>query len=171
MAMFQSPPSAPAKSPEKSAYFAFVDRQYVFTLEMVGPGVPILNFISMIDEESVFPAKNIRLTLGTRRVAAKFFLVDTSDPDQPVIVPSVRMRPRSSFGMRLQGEFGEEKEIRAVTVQIGPEEFQLVPLSSLDFENLVLKVNRLNLGSPDFRDDWRILKLETMGHRAPTRRR
>lgn len=169
----QPAPSAPipSKALDRSAYYAFVDREYIFTLEMVKPGIPLLNFISMSDKENVLQAKLIRLVLGPRKVPAKFFMVDTSDPAQPVIVPSVRMRARSSFGVRLQGEFGEEKELSEVTLQIAEEEFRLVPLSSLDFENLVLKCNRLNLGSPDFRDDWRILKLETMGSRGPARRR
>jgi len=53
---------------------------------------------------------------------------------------------------------------------VGEEDMKLVPLASFDFENLALKVNRLNLRSPDFSDDWRILKLETMGTRERTRR-
>ena len=56
------------------------------------------------------------------------------------------------------------------TVRVGDEDLKLVPLASFDFENLALKVNRLNLRSPDFGDDWRILKLETMGTRERARR-
>ena len=52
-----------------------------------------------------------------------------------------------------------------MTVRCGPDDFFLAPLSSFDFENLALKVNRLNLGSPDLRDDWRVLKLEPIGTR------
>jgi len=32
-------------------------------------------------------------------------------------------------------------------------------------------VNRLNLASPDFSDDWRVLKLELLGSRSPARKR
>lgn len=172
----QAPQSHPAAAKQKekldkSSYFAFVDRDFIFTLEMTRPGIAIFNFVSMIDEQRVLPAKQVSLALENRKAAAELYVIDTGDPKEPLIVPTLRIRPRSAFGVRLRGDFGEAKEIYGVSVTLGPEEFRLVPLSSFDFENLVLKVNRLNLGSPDFRDDWRVLKLETMGTRVPVRRR
>lgn len=160
-----------AKPLEKSAYFAFVDREYIFTVEVVSPGVPLLNFVSMSDKDSNLSAKEVRLTLENRKVPAKFFIVDTGDPKEPMVVPGVRMRSRSSFGMRLQGDFGQERELLGVSIRVGEEDFRLVPLASFDFENVVLKVNRLNLQSPDFRDDWRVLKLEALGSRRVASRR
>jgi hypothetical protein len=154
---------------EKSAYLAFVDREYIFTVEVVKPGVLLFNFISMVDKDQNLQAKQIRLTLENRKIPGKFFIIDTGDPKEPVTVPSLRMRPRSSFGVRLQGEFADERELLGVTVRIGEEDFRLVPLASFDFENLSLKVNRINLDSPDFRDDWRVLKLEMLGTRGPGR--
>jgi hypothetical protein len=167
------PTSAPAESKplDRSAYFAFVDRDYIFTIEMVKPGIPLFNFISMSDEEKLLPAKEVRLTLENRKAPGKFFMIDTGDPKQPVIVPSVRLRPKSSFGVRLQGDFDNAKDLMGVTVRCGGEDFALVPLSSFDFENLALKINRLNLGSPDLREDWRVLKLEAVGTRSPATRR
>jgi hypothetical protein len=171
-AFLQNPAPKLEKKPlDKSTYFAFVDREYIFTVEMVKPGVPIFNFVSLVDKEEYLYAKQVRLTLENRKVPGSFFLVDTGDPKEPVIVPSVRMRPKSSFGVRLQGEFGEEKELLGVSVLIGNEDLKLVPLSSFDFENLALKVNRLNLASPDLSDDWRVLKLENMGSRSYTTRK
>jgi len=161
-------PNAPV---EKSAYLAFVDRDYIFTLEVVKPGVPLFNFVSMADKDYNLLARNVRITLENRKVPGKFFLVDTGDPKEPMIVPSVRMRTKSSFGVRLEGEFGQEKELLGATVRVGEEDLRLVPLASFDFENLALKVNRLNLGSPDFSDDWRVLKLEKIGSRGPAPRR
>ena len=176
--LFQAPAPAPGAeaakppaTPEKGACFAFVDRDYIFTVEVVSPGVPLFNFVSMTDDEYHLNAGQVRLTLGIRKAPAKFFVVDTGDPKEPLITPSLRMRPRSAFGVRLQGEFESAKEIFGATVRIGNEDLKLVPLSSFDFENLALKVNRLNLESPDFRDDWRVLKLEVMGSREIVKRR
>ena len=45
---------------EKSAYFAYVDREFIFTVEVVKPGIPILNFVSMVDREEKLRPKNIR---------------------------------------------------------------------------------------------------------------
>jgi len=172
----QSGPTGQTKSTgtgdlEKSAYFAFVDRDYIFTIEVVAPGVPLLNFVSMTDDSKPLSAKQVRLALENRKVPAKSFLMDTGDPKEPVRMPSLPMRPRSSFGVRVQGDFGDATELMGVTIQVGAEDFKLVPLTSLAFENLVLKVNRINLGSPDFRDDWQVLKLEVMGTRAAAARR
>ena len=167
----------PAASPtpnvpmEKSAYLAFVDRDYIFTLEVVKPGVPLFNFVSRADKDYNLLAKNVRISLENRKVPGKFFMVDTGDPKEPMIVPSVRMRARSSFGVRLDGELGQEKELFGATVRVGDEDLKLVPLASFDFENLVLKVNRINLESPDFREDWTVLKLDLIGTRGPAARR
>jgi hypothetical protein len=161
---------APASNqpPEKSSYFAFVDHEYIFTIELVKPGVPLLNFVSMTDQENNIPAKNIRLSLENRKVAAKSFTIETGD--RPMAVFSTTVHPRSSFGFRLNGEFGDAKELFGATIQMGTEEFKLVPLRSFDFETLAIKVNRINLGSPDFGGDWRVLQLETLGTRTPARK-
>jgi hypothetical protein len=176
---FQAPPTLgrppatrePGKPLERSSYLAFVDREFIFTVEVVKPGVPIFNFVSMSDKDYNLLAKNVRLTLENRKVPGLYFLVDTGNPKEPMIVPSVRMRQRSSFGVRLQGEFGQEKELLGATVRVGDDDLKLMPLASFDFENLVLKVNRINLESPDFREDWAVLKLELIGTRGPAARR
>jgi hypothetical protein len=156
---------------EKSAYFAFVDRDYIFTFEVVAPGVPLLNFVSMAEEAKPLSAKVVRMALENRKVPGRLFLVDTGNPKEPLALASVTMRPRSSFGVRITGDFGAEKEFTGVAVRVGSEDFHLAPLTSLAFESLVLKVNRINLGSPDFRDDWQALKLEVLGTREPAPRR
>lgn len=170
----QSTPAGQAKGAragdlEQRAYFAFVDHDYIFTVEVVGPGVLLLNFVSMTEDAKPLSAKQVRVKLENRTVAATSFLIDTGDPAQPLITASLTMRPRSSFGARIRGDYGEAKELLGVTIRVGEEDLTLAPLTSLAFENLVLKVNRINLASPDFRDDWQALKLEIMGTRARKR--
>jgi hypothetical protein len=53
---------------------------------------------------------------------------------------------------------------------LGDEDLKLAPLTSFDFEFLAARINRLNLGSPDFSEDWRVLRLEKLGSRSPARR-
>jgi hypothetical protein len=110
------------------------------------------------------------LTLDNHQSTGTVFVVDTSDPKEPMRTSSLRIRPRSSFGVRLDGDFGKAKEISGATIRMDGEEFRLALLSSLGFESLVLKINRINLGSPDFRDDWRALNLERLGTRTSVRR-
>ena len=165
--------SAPVqKQPlEKSAYFAFVDRDYIFTIEVVKPGVPLLNFVSMADQETRIYAKDIRLALDNRKANAKLLSIETGEFQQPMSVTSIAIRPRSSFGVRIDGDFGNAKQVYGATLRLANEELQLAPLSSFDFEMLVAKVNRLNLGSPDFSEDRRVLKLDPLGTRTAVRKR
>jgi hypothetical protein len=165
------PRGAPPGDLDKSAYFAFVDRDYIFTLEVVDAGVPILNFVSMAEQPAVLAAKQVRFRLENRTLVTRFFLVDTGNPKEPITTPTLNMKPRSSFGVRVQADLGEVRELSGVTLRVGEEDFRLAPLTSLAFENLALKVNRINLGSPDFRDDWNALKLDVIGSRVPAPRR
>ena len=166
----QPAPRLDEAPPEKSPYLAFVDHDYMFTIEIVKAGLPLLNFVSLSDAEISLQAKDIRLTLDTRKVPARFFVVDTGDPKQPITTPSLKMRPRSSFGVALKGDFGQERELPGATVTVGAEDLRLVPLTPFQFENLAIKINRINLGSPDFSEDWAVLKFERIGTRARIRK-
>jgi hypothetical protein len=173
--LLQLPPDTAATGTaplEKSRYFAFLDQDYIFTIEVVKPGVPLLNFVAMADQDISLAAKNVRLTLENRKTAGRFFAVETGDySKQPMVVPSLTIHPRSSFGVRLEGDFEGTQELLGVTIRLGSEDLKLVPLSKPDFELFVMKVNRLNLGSPDFSDDRRVLQLKFMGTRTPARGR
>jgi hypothetical protein len=157
------------RPPDKSAYFAFVDRDYIFTIEIVKPGVPLLNFVSMTDQDTRLQAKNVRLTLENRKAAAKVFAVETGGLSQSIPIAVLTIHPRSSFGVRVNGDFENVGEILGAAVRLGSEELRLAPLSNHEFEILVSKVNQINLGSPDFSEDWRVLKLQKLGERTPIR--
>jgi hypothetical protein len=158
--------SAENPSPEKSACFAFVDRDFIFTLEIVEPGVPILNFVSMAAKDWNLLAKNVRLKLETRTEVARVLAIEAGDFQQAIDRISLTMRPRSSFGVRIDGDFGPVKELFGVTIRLADEDFELAPLNSQDFEIFVQKVNRLNLRSPDFSEDLRVLRLQPLGTRS-----
>ena len=174
---FSSSSSQPQDKPqsgtprlEKSAYFAFVDRDYIFTIEAVEPGVLLLNFVSMADEEIKLIAKNIRIGLDNRKVPVKLLSVETGDYNQPMRVGWLNIRPRSSFGVRITGDFDDAKEISSAVIRLGDEDLKLAPLTSFDFEYLAVRINRINLGSPDFSEDWRVLRFEKLGTRSPARK-
>jgi hypothetical protein len=165
-----APPAEENKPLEKSAYFAFVDRDYIFTVEGVRPGVFLLNFVSMTDQDVSLLAKNVRLTLENRKEPAKLLTIETGDVRQPMSVTSLAIHPRSSFGLKLDGDFGNAEEIFGATIRLGKEELRLEPMTRYDFDALVTKVDNINLGSPDFSDDWRVLNLHRIGGRQPARR-
>jgi hypothetical protein len=163
----QNTSTAHYRPPDKSPYFAFVDRDYIFTVEVVEPGVVLLNFVSMTDQDVVLPAKNIRFTLENRKAVAKLLSIETGTAGQPMLLPTLTIHPRSSFGVKIEADFGDIQELHGVTIRIGAEDLRLAALDSFDFESLVLKVNRINLGSPDFSEDWQVLKMSTLGSKAP----
>jgi hypothetical protein len=165
-------PLAHAENPplEKSAWFAFADPEYIFTIEIVKPGVPLLNFVSMADKDISLFAKNIRLKIENRTAVASVLAIETGDFQQPIDRLSLTVHPRSSFGVRMDGDFDRAKELSGATIRLGAEDFKLIPLSRDDFEALALKVNRLNLRSPDFSEDWRVLRLHPMGTRSAARK-
>ncbi len=162
---------APEPTPlDRSAYFAFVDRDFIFTVEIVKPGIPLLNFVSMTDQDSKLLAKNVRFTLENRKAIARAFAIETGTSSQSIPTVTMTIHPRTSFGVRVNGEFNDAREFLGATIRLGNEELKLAPLSNFDFEILVAKVNQINLGSPDFSEDWRVLKLRKMGERSPVRR-
>jgi hypothetical protein len=166
-----SPQTSEQRKPlAKSPYWAFVDREYIFTIEMAKPGIPILNFVSMINAESKLQAKNIQLDLENRKCAAKSLAFETGQFQQSMLMSSITMKPRSSLGLRIECDLGATTELIGATIRIGDENFALASLNNYDFENLALKINRINLGSPDFSEDWRVLKLEMIGTRSPARK-
>ncbi len=170
--LFIQAPAPTEKPPaDRSACYAFVDHDYILTIEIVKPGVPLLNFVSMTDAEARIQAKDIRLSLDNRKASPTLISVETGQFQQPMSVTSIAVHPRSAFGVRLDGDFGDARQLFGASIRIGNDDFQLAPLSRFDFEALVLKVNRLNLGSPDFSDDWRVLRIEPIGSRSIARRR
>lgn len=154
---------------QKSAYFAFVDQDYIFTVEIVKPGVPLLNFVSMTEQDAKLQAKNVRFTLENRKVAAKTLAIETGVFSQAIDTFILTIHPRSAFGVRVNGEFDNAREFLGAAIRLENEELKLAPLASFDFEILVAKVNQINLGSPDFSEDWRVLRLKKMGERSPAR--
>jgi hypothetical protein len=151
---------------EKSPYFAYVGREFIFTIEVVKPGVPLLNFVSMTDHKEKLQAKNIILILGNRRASTRLLHIETDRYQESIVVPTTSMNPRSSFGFRLEGNFGDAAELHGAEISLDAAKFTLAPLSKFDFETLVRKIDRLNLRSPDFRDDFRVLNLDLIGERS-----
>jgi hypothetical protein len=155
---------------DKSAYFAFVDRDYIFTVEIVKPGIPLLNFVSVADQNVKLQAKNVRFTLENRKAVATSFSIETGGSSPAIPTVFLTIHPRSSFGVRVNGDFENAQEFLGAAIRLGSKDLKLEPLSNFDFEILASKVNQINLGSPDFSDDWRVLQLRKLGERTPVRK-
>lgn len=154
------------KAKPTGKWFAFVDYEFLFTLELVRPGTPILNFVNMGRSSPYLNVSEIRLVSGIKLYRPQLFRIDTSDDKDPMRIASLHVLPKSSFGLTLMGQDIRELEsIDKVTIKLGSNQFYLQALEEAAFETLVKKVNQISLISPDIREDFRVLDLRPLGRR------
>lgn len=146
-------------------HFLFLDYEFIFTLELVQSGIPILNFINLGTKSYNLQASDVRIIAGIKLYKPRLFDVETADPNDPLRVSSIRIRPRSSFGITLIGDLAPVSEIDRVSIKLGQNHFDLRSISSKSFDTLSEKIMRINLLSPNIRDDFRVLELKSMGWR------
>ena len=158
--MVGAPPAQPS-----GQLFAFVDYDFIFTLELVRPGVPILNFVHAGKGNYFLKADEIRIIAGIKLYRPRLFEVDTSVAKDPMRISGLRVHPHSSFGLTLVGDLAGLEAIDKVTVKLGADLFQLQPMDKTAFEVLAKQVNQLNLLSPDIREDFRVLEIRPCGSR------
>jgi hypothetical protein len=153
------------ESPPTRHHFIFLDQEFILTLELVRPGIPIFNFINLGNGTFQLPAADIRIVAGIKLFRPELFDVETSNRKDPLRIGAMKVRPHSSFGVTLKGNLEGVTEIDRVTVELGPNRFELQSISLPEFESLSRKIAQLNLISPDIREDFRVLELKSLGTR------
>ncbi len=147
-------------------HFAFVDFDFIFTLELVRPGVPILNFVLPGKGNYFLKADDIRILAGIKLYRPRLMEVDTGQARDSMRISGIQVHPHSSFGLTLLGDFAGVDAIDRVSIRMGSNQFQLEAIDGESFEVLARQVNRLNLLSPDIREDYRVLKILPRGRRT-----
>lgn len=155
----------PDEKAVRNKHFAFVDHQQVFTIEITESNVPILNFVNLTNGEFQLLPRNIVLMAEEKRLPVTFFQIDTGLEGQSITTSSVKVRAYSSFGVALKGDFAGISKLDKVAIRLAKESFELEPMSPTEFDQLALKINKINLKSPDIRDDYRILRIKPLGSR------
>jgi hypothetical protein len=146
-------------------HFIFLDQEIILTLELVRPGVPIFNFVNLGNGSFLLQASNVRIISGIKLYRPNLFDIDTSTRNDPLRVSAIKVHPHSSFGLTLKGNIEAITEIDRVTIELGPDRFELQSISTQDFEALSAKISKLSLISPDIRDDFRVLEIKSLGSR------
>ena len=163
-------------SPATSACHAFIDYQFIWTLEVIQePGqsspVPILNIITLVEGQWDLRPSNIHLTGSSGREAEiDRFAIDTGVPGEPYNLHYLKVLGSSFIGMDLIGDFQGFAELQKVTIDLGESRFVLEPIDCLDFETVAHRINQINYESPDIRQDFEVLQIDLMGHREARRR-
>lgn len=146
-------------------HFIFLDQEFILTLELVRPGVPIFNFINLGNGSYQLAASDIRIIAGIKLFHPNLFDVETSNRRDPLRVGSMRVHPHSSFGVTLRGSLETVEAIDRVSIQLGNDRFELRSISLAEFDDLSKKISQINLISPDIREDFRVLELKPLGTR------
>lgn len=166
-----------AQSPERvpSRCHIFIDRQFIWTLEMVGGAdqghVPVMNIITFVEGEWDMRPPQVHLLDPTGREAEiDKFSVDTGVPGEPHIVRYLKVHGNSFIGIDLLGEYEGFTELETVSIDLGDARFVLDPIDCLEYETMVQRVSQINLETPDIRQDFSILGIPFKGQRQARRR-
>jgi hypothetical protein len=92
--------------------------------------------------------------------------MDTGIEGQTITIPGSKIHARSAFGLALKGDFTGLEKLDKVVVRLKNETFELEPVSKNDFDLLAAKINKISLGSPDIREDYRVLRIPLKGKRT-----
>ena len=69
----------------------------------------------------------------------------------------------SFIGLELLGSFNDFAEPASVLIDLGESRFELQSVDCAKFERLAEKINRINLDSPDIREDFEVLEINPLG--------
>ena len=146
-------------------HFVFLDHEFVFTVELVKEGIPILNFINLGKRNYFLQASAVRIISGIKLYRPQLFDVETALNKDPLRVSAMKIHSHSSFGVTLIGGLSDVTKMDRVTIRIGQERFEFQSISAEFFNALSEKITQINLLSPDIRDDFRVLDIRPMGQR------
>jgi hypothetical protein len=160
---------------DSSKCHAFIDYKSIWSLEIVEdfdkPPVPILNVITFTDDEAPLRPEQIHIyNRQGKRAEIKRFAIDTGVAGDPYITNFLKVLGNSFFGMDLTGDFTDFQEPTQVSIELGEYEYQLQAVACLDFEALAQQVDKINVNSPDIREDFSVLKIPHLGKKGPRKR-
>ena len=155
--------------PETSLCHAFVDLDFIWTLEVIRTRqatTPILNVISLVSGEWEIAPDQLRLVDPESKVLdVENFSFDSGDPRNPYLTPYLKLRGGDVAGLDLVGDFREVQALRRVEVDLGPDRFVLEPLDCTEFEELVDRIAQLDLGRGNLIAAYQVLNIQFKGRR------
>ena len=164
-----SPPVDPY--PDSSRCHVFVDHENIWTLEMVQDSdqkrTPILNIITFTEGSWSFRPRQLHL-FNQKGKKAKYgrFSLDTGVTEKPYVTNFLRILGNSFIGLDLKGNFVDFSELSQVSIDLGEMRFELQPIDCDEFEILAEKINHVNVDSPDIKEDFYLLKIDSIGKKA-----
>lgn len=158
---------APAAEP--SLCHAFVDYDFIWTLELIrtrSGTTPILNVITLsAGEWEVQPSQiHVEDESGTR-VPIENFSFDSGDPENPYKNPYLKIRGGDFAGLDLVGDFDSVEALSLVQIELAEDLLTMQPMDCNAFEELLDKVSRLEMGSGNSVAAFQVLNIQLLGDR------
>jgi hypothetical protein len=148
--MFSILPAAWAEGRAKA--FAFVGHRYVITAEAASEHAFVVNFINLSDFVIVVqPNEFIYRGASGRYYIGQVFESEHKDRRGEIqkYTASLLLKSHTFIGLTIVGAFHELDQIEGMSVRIGAKRFYMVPMGSRLFEQLVQKINDLDIENPD----------------------
>ncbi len=162
-------PALAAEPPKASLCHAFVDYDFILTLEVVrsrATVTPIFNVVSLAAGEWELQPGQFKVVDGQGRpIPVENFSFDTGDPNNPQQAPYLKLRGGDSAGFDLVGPFSTVDALSRVSLDLGKERLVLQPVDCDEFEELLDRVGRLEFGSGNVMGAFQTLNLQLMGER------
>ncbi len=159
-----APPSAAAS--ENPVTFAFVDAGCIITAESAGAHAFVVNFINLSDYVLVVqPADFIYRSASGQHYIGQVYKVKHQDPlgKTQTYTASVMLKGHSFTGLNILGCFREKESIEEMSVRIGSRRFYMQALEKIQFDELVRKIEGVDLDRPDVNAMYGELNLDEMG--------
>jgi hypothetical protein len=158
-----------AAQPKASLCHAFVDYDFILTLEVVrdrAQVIPIFNIVSLSAGEWEIQPSQFRVTDDRgATVTVTNFSFDTGDPRNPQLAPYLKLRGGDSAGFDLVGEFGTVDGLKRVSLDVGKDRLVLEAVNCDTFEDLLDRVAQLEFGTGNVMGAFQSLNLQLMGER------
>ena len=131
---------------EGSPYFLYLSDQRVVTVELLDPGMAILNFINLGDSFEAVRAYELVLVDGEGRTGQGHLIV-REDPPNPREVYQVSglIKPHSFLGYNIAGRYHFATPPETCYLKLGGRILELEPLNEEQFDQLASMVTELDL--------------------------
>lgn len=170
----QLSPTDTREAATASACHAFVDFENIWTVELIRSRdeeiTPILNIITFTKGEWDLRPDQIHIfNREGKEARIKRFALDTGVPGDAYKSNYLKVLGNSFVGVDLEGKL-KVKDFPTsprVTIDLAHHRFELQPLDCEAFDNLAVRINKINFNSPDIRDDFDLIKIPHLGRRLP----
>jgi len=157
----------PVFAAENPKTFAYVDSKHLITAEVAGEHTFVVNFINLSDFVVVIqPADFIYKGASGQHYLGQVYELRHEDTfgNLQRYSASILVKGRSFEGLNIVGFFREKEAIEELSMRIGSRRFYLQGLEKSRFEELVRKIEELDLYSNDVPAMFHKLNIQEMGH-------